>query len=187
MSDAALLGDSDEAAHVEGYGPIPAGIARQLVATAAGRDTQLAIRRLFTKPATGALVAMESVARAFPKALALLIRLRDQMCRTPYCDAPVRHVDHVAPHARGGSTNADNGQGLCEECNYAKQAPGWHSTTQPSPTGRHSVGLTTPTGHRHTSTAPRLSHPGSPLPHPRTDRPTPHSRIESRLNELIAA
>ncbi|PXW33437.1 UNVERIFIED_CONTAM: HNH endonuclease [Williamsia faeni] len=184
MSDTALLGNSDDAAHVDGYGPIPAGIARQLVATAAGRDTKLAIRRLFTKPATGALVAMESVARAFPKALALLIRLRDQMCRTPYCDAPVRHADHVTPHAQGGSTNADNGQGLCEECNYAKQAPGWHSATQPSPTGRHSVHLTTPTGHRHTSTAPPLSHPGSPLPH---HRPPLHSRIESRLNELMAA
>jgi HNH endonuclease len=132
MSDAALLGDSDEAALIEDHGPIPAGIARQLIATAAGRDERLAVRRLFTKPATGALVAMESAARAFPKALALLIRLRDQVCRTPFCDAPVRHVDHVKPHAEGGSTNADNGQGLCEQCNYAKQAPGWRSAIHPT-------------------------------------------------------
>ncbi|HEY9310753.1 MAG TPA: DUF222 domain-containing protein [Williamsia sp.] len=187
MSDAALLGDSDEAAFIEDHGPFPAGIARHLIATAAGRDTRLAVRRLFTKPATGALVAMESAARAFPKALALLIRLRDQVCRTPFCDAPVRHVDHVKPHAEGGSTNADNGQGLCEQCNYAKQAPGWRSAIHPSPAGRHSVGLTTPTGHQHISTAPRLPQPDTPLPQTSTAQRTTHSRIESQLSELMAA
>ena len=27
-------------------------------------------------------------------------------CRTPYCDAPIRHTDHATPHARGGPTTA---------------------------------------------------------------------------------
>ena len=185
ISDAALLGDADDTAHVDGYGPIPAGIARQLVVAADDRDTKLAIRRLYTKPATGALVAMESVARIFPKALALLIRLRDQICRTPYCDAPVRHIDHVVPHSNAGPTSSENGQGLCEDCNYAKQAPGWHFATHQSKTQRHAVTTTTPTGHRHTSLAPELPRPGAaPSAHPRSGF---HSRTELRVLELLAA
>ena len=56
-------------------------------------------------------------------------RLRDQRCRTPYCDAPIRHRDHAEPHNRGGPTSALNGLGSCERCNYAKEAPGWRVTT----------------------------------------------------------
>ena len=35
------------------------------------------------------------------------------------------------PHVRGGHTNAVNGLGECERCNYAKEASGWtgHNTT----------------------------------------------------------
>lgn len=181
LSDSALMGKTNGAAHVQDYGPIPAEIARQLIATAARRDTELALRRLYVRPATGALVAMESAARTFPKALALLIRLRDRTCRTPFCDAPIRHIDHVEPHARGGATTAENGQGLCESCNHAKQAPGWHSESQSSPGAGHTVSVTTPTGHRHTSMAPPAS-AGWP---PRS--PSSISRIETRLRELIAA
>jgi len=185
VSDATLLGEGDDAALVDGYGPIPAGLARQLVTAAADRDTKLAIRRLFATPATGALVAMESVARVFPKALALLIRLRDQICRTPYCDAPIRHIDHVVPHGKDGPTDSNNGQGLCEDCNYTKQAPGWRSATEESETQRHTVSVTTPTGHRHTSTAPALPHPAAALPSSRWTEPG--SRVESSLRELMAA
>ncbi|MDX6372235.1 MAG: hypothetical protein QOD98_1223, partial [Nocardioidaceae bacterium] len=48
-------------------------------------------------------------------------------------------------------TTADNGQGLCELCNYAKEADGWSARTVPGP--RHTVETTTPTGHTYTSTA----------------------------------
>ncbi|BBY74217.1 hypothetical protein MPRF_11160 [Mycolicibacterium parafortuitum] len=54
-----------------------------------------------------------------------LLRLRDQTCRTPYCNAPIRHHDHATPDRGGGKTSARNGLGLCEACNYAKEAPGW--------------------------------------------------------------
>ena len=57
--------------------------------------------------------------------------LRDRFCRTPWCDAPIWHRDHARAAASGGLTNGDNGQGLCEACNHAKQAPGWRS--RPSP------------------------------------------------------
>ncbi|MDQ4053379.1 MAG: HNH endonuclease, partial [Actinomycetota bacterium] len=89
--------------------------------------------------------------------LAELIRLRDQRCRTPWCDAPVRHTDHAEAVAEGGPTTKRNGQGLCEACNHAKQAPGW--TARPRPGPRHTIETITPTGHSYTSTAPPLTAP----------------------------
>ncbi|MBL7507872.1 HNH endonuclease, partial [Escherichia coli] len=79
------------------------------------------LRRLYAHPQAGALVSMESRARLFPRGLAAFIELRDQRCRTPYCDAPIRHRDHAHPWADGGPTSAHNGLGTCERCNYAKQ------------------------------------------------------------------
>ena len=79
----------------------------------------------------GNLVAMDARARLFPEGLARLLRVRDQgLCRTPWCDAPIAHLDHVVPAAAGGPTSASNGQGLCAGCNLTKEAPGWrHSVT----------------------------------------------------------
>ena len=69
------------------------------------------VRRLYVTPETGELVAMDSRARPFDGKLAEFLRLRDQRCRTPYCDAPIRHLDHAEDHAKGGPTGAVNGQG----------------------------------------------------------------------------
>ena len=107
------------------------------------------VRRLFTHPGTDELVAMESQARCFPTPLRGVLIARDQVCRTPWCDAPVRHADHAVPRESGGATDAHNGQGLCERCNYDKQAPGWSARPGPdSRAGRHRVETVTPTGHR---------------------------------------
>ena len=46
------------------------------------------------QPDTGQLVGMDAKSRRFPAGLRTLIRLRDHTCRTPWCDAPVRHIDH---------------------------------------------------------------------------------------------
>jgi hypothetical protein len=160
VSDQVLWGQSDDAGHVDGYGPVPADLARELAGT-----TGAWLRRLYATPETGRLVAMDSRARLMPDKLSQLIRLRDQRCRTPWCDAPIRPADHVESVTEGGETSEANGQGLCEACNYAKQAPGWRA--RPSPGPRHHVETTTPTGHHYTSTAPPLArsrfvetHPG---------------------------
>ena len=92
----------------------------------------------------------------FPKGLAEFIRWRDDTCRTPYCDAPIRHTDHVMPHVRGGVTSAVNGQGLCEACNYAKEAEGWQVSASVDDHGQHTTDFVTPTGARHQSKAPPL-------------------------------
>ncbi|WP_156618337.1 DUF222 domain-containing protein, partial [Mycobacterium sp. 852013-51886_SCH5428379] len=99
MSDQTLIAGSHQPAHVQGYGPVPAGTARTLIKNAAtDARSRATLRRLYARPSTGALVAMDSRARLFPKALARFIDLRDQTCRTPYCDAPIRHHDHARPH-----------------------------------------------------------------------------------------
>ncbi|WP_430227865.1 HNH endonuclease [Pseudarthrobacter oxydans] len=118
------------------------------------------LRRLYTAPSTGELVAMDSKARFFPPRLRRFLQVRDDTCRTPYCDAPIRHDDHIIPWHNDGPTTAGNGQGLCEACNHTKEAPGWSAKPVPGP--RHTVELRTPTGHTYRSTAPPL--PGTALP-----------------------
>ncbi|MGP5165230.1 DUF222 domain-containing protein [Arthrobacter rhombi] len=175
MTDRALFHGEGEPAFLPGYGVIPAQIARDLIRRAGGLRTagteatgtdgtetvdlpapeQLAwIRRLYTAPETGDLVAMDSRARIFPAGLARFIETRDQCCRSPWCDAPVRHHDHVLGWAAGGKTTANNSAGLCADCNYSKEASGW--TTETVPGDRHTTVITTPTGHHYRSQAPPL-------------------------------
>lgn len=155
LSDQTLLTGGEEPAQLDGYGPIPAVLARDLVlAAAADEKAGAAVRRLYAQPGTGKLVAMESKARAFPKGLARFIALRDQICRTPFCNARIRHTDHVTPHVKSGPTSAHNGDGLCEHCNYVKEEPGWQAAASYDRYGRHTIALTTPSGAVYTSTAP---------------------------------
>ena len=121
------------------------------------------VRRLYTAPTSGELVAMDSKARLFPPGLRRFIQLRDDTCRTPYCDAPIRHHDHVIPWHHNGPTTSTNGQGLCEACNHTKETPGWTARTITAPGQRHRVELQTPTGHTNRSTAPPLPGTTSPL------------------------
>ncbi len=157
MTDASLLGDGGdhEPATVRARGmapvPVPAGVARGLLARA-GAAGSAWIRRLYTAPDPSVLVAMDARARRFPPALARLVALGDQTCRTPWCDAPLVATDHVERHADGGATAAENGQGLCQRCNLAKEAPGWSARSAPDGTVR----TTTPTGHAYVSSRPPL-------------------------------
>ncbi len=142
--------------------------ALELVKAHTAADTEIAtLRKLYT--GHGVLTALESRARCFPTGLRRFRTLRDQTCRTPWCDAPIRHHDHVEAYEDGGPTSTDNGQGPCEACNHAKQAPGWHSTAQPQPepnrgagARRHSVETLSPTRHICMSTAPDLPKAASP-------------------------
>jgi hypothetical protein len=151
MTDRALLGDDRSAANVAGHGPIPGGLARRLVADAATAW----VRRLYTSPADGSLVSMDSRRRTFDGTLRQFLIIRDQTCRTPWCDAPIRHADHVRATSDSGTTSASNGQGLCEACNYTKALPGW--SARPVRAGpRHEVMATTPTGWTVRSRAPAM-------------------------------
>lgn len=161
MAETTLVGDDEEPGWLDGYGPIPAALACRLTGDAvADAEVKATLRRLYRHPTSGQLVAMESRARVFPKGLAAFIGLRDQTCRTPYCNAPIRHCDHAVPDRDGGPITALNGLGECEACNYTKEAPGWTVTTAESD-GEHRAEFTTPTGATYRSTAPPL--PGPPI------------------------
>jgi len=172
MTDRTLLAGDDEPAYLLGYGIVPAGWARDLLADT---DAEVFLRRLYTAPGTGRLLAADARARLVTGALRQVLIDRDQRCRTPWCDAPIRHHDHVVDHHDRGPTSASNGQGLCDACNHAKEATGWTSQTIEGPT--HTVETTTPTGHRYLSTAPLATRPRS--------QPLPATRLEAVLANLV--
>ncbi|WP_336245090.1 HNH endonuclease [Paeniglutamicibacter quisquiliarum] len=160
MTDRTLFQGGSEPAFLEGYGTVPSTWARIMVG---GRDpqdrerrrAQVSLKRLYTHPDTGALVGMDSRSRQFPKSLKDLIRIRDQYCRTPYCNAPIKNFDHVVQHSRGGPTSEANGAGRCASCNQTKEQDGWEEQVVDTG-GRHTILITTPAGAQYTSTAPPL-------------------------------
>ncbi|NHW46788.1 DUF222 domain-containing protein [Paenarthrobacter sp. MSM-2-10-13] len=186
MTDRTLFQGDSEPARLKGYGIVPAEWGRELLglgpagspsrrpgsgravaepqaragqAAQAPPDTEFAVwlRRLYTAPATGELLATDSKARLFTGRLRRFVETRDDTCRTPYCDAPIRHIDHVVPWRSGGTTNLANGAGLCEACNHTKENPGWTTTSLPGENHSvHTLEIRTPTGHTYQSKAPPL-------------------------------
>lgn len=158
LSDVSLLAGGHAPAEVsaEGMAPevVPAEVARVLVSRSLDSGLATRIRNLYLDPA-GCLVAMTSRRRFFGEGLADYLGQRDLgICRTPYCDAPIRHADHVVAHDGGGATTGTNGQGLCVACNHAKATVGWSQTVVDEPGMRHTVETITPSGHRYRSEAP---------------------------------
>ncbi len=166
-------------ATIRGYGAIPASLARTLATGGARRTgaqrrrSRAWLRRLFCRR-DGQLVAMDSRRRGFDDGIRELIAIRDHdTCRTPFCDAPLRHADHAVPRHDGGPTRVGNGQGLCEACNYRKEHPGWRTTViddGSKPWQPHRVRTVLPTGHAYDSTAPPIT--------PETSRVERHLRID---------
>jgi hypothetical protein len=164
MTDRTFFQGDSEPARLTGYGIVPAAWARKAIlgGDAETQELNVWVRRLYTAPTSGELVAMDSKARLFPPGLRRFIQVRDVTCRTPYCDAPIRHHDHIIPWHNNGPTNSTNGQGLCEACNHTKETPGWKARTVTAPRQRHTMELQTPTGHTYRASARRL--PGTALP-----------------------
>ncbi len=163
MTDRSLLAGDSEPAFIKGYGIVSAEYARWLMAgDRTGPDgeneAEAWVRRLYTAPVSGQLVAMESEARILPQKLKDLISIRDQFCRTPYCDAPIRHHDHVYQVARGGKTTEVNADGRCVRCNQTKETSGWEEFVILGP--RHTILIKTPSGQMYRAMAPPL--PGTP-------------------------
>ena len=154
VRDSVLLGDQDGTGWVEGHGSVPGDLIRQWIADNldAGSRSGSAGSTNSPPPATWSpWTPAPSCSRAgSPSSSASATASAAPSVATHL----IRHTDHVVPRARGGPTTADNGQGLCELCNYAKEADGWSARTIPGP--RHTVEITTPTGHTYSSTADPL-------------------------------
>ena len=132
-------GPSDDAAATGRAGPAdssgPGAAQSQPAATGSGTASDLAAqagllraarvwaRRLFTDPATGILNDLDPRRRLFTGNVRRLIIARDQYCRTPWCGAPIRDVDHKHRHRDGGRTTPEDGQGTCGRCNQTRERP----------------------------------------------------------------
>lgn len=158
MTDATLFGHDETPAWLIGHGPIPAPNAKHWLTNP---DVQVFLRRVFTRPETQQLVALESRARDFPAGLRRMIMLRDDVCRTPWCDAPIQHADHTEPVQEGGETTYENASGLCANCNQIKENNGWRHTAQ-----QDGLQVTTPTGHSYFAATPPVVNGKPPGSHP---------------------
>jgi hypothetical protein len=135
-----LLGWDNEPGYLDGAGPIPAQIAREL---AAGGT----LRRMLTEPVSGALLDLGRT--RYPPSLPLreFIQERDQTCRFPGCQrkAVACEIDHVIPWPVG-TTSVGNLASLCTFHHRLKTFGNWKlkldadgSCTWTSPTGRQWV------------------------------------------------
>jgi hypothetical protein len=187
MTDRALLGTGDpgrsvmEPARIPGHGSVPAPVARAWLRDglqlppAAGGDGGAArvwVRRLYTSADGRDLVGMDSRRRLFGGLLRRMLVLRDDVCTTAWCEAPIAHADHTTPAREGGATSYEEGSGRCARCNHAKEAPGWHARVILNGV-RRVVQVTTPLGHQYASQPPPLLGWGSVTSPTSTPAPTP--------------
>ena len=152
---ATLLGDNDQPGELDGYGPIPASMARRIAADPTGTW-----RRLITDPA-GRLLDYGTCTYRPPADLTRHVRARDQHCVIPGCGRRAIHceLDHATPFPAGG-TNAANLRPLCKRHHLMKHHSTWRIDQQPD----GSFEATTPTRHRWHYRPPPLPTPGTALP-----------------------
>ncbi|MBD8078167.1 HNH endonuclease signature motif containing protein [Cellulosimicrobium arenosum] len=115
-----LLG-GDDAAHLDGHGPIDPDTARRLTASAPS------LRRILTHPETGAVLSVGRESYAVPADLRAWLTVRDETCRFPGCTVPARRcdVDHTDSWADGGATGTDNLAHLCRKHHVLKHQTAW--------------------------------------------------------------
>ena len=215
ITDRALLGLGDptrsvfEPARVPGHGSVPAPVARARLRDA-DDVASVWVRRLYTTPGGRDLVAMDSRRRVFAGLLRRMLVLRDDVCSTPWCEAPIVHADHTTPVRRWGPHRLGQrrrqvrplqpGQGgprLGGAGDPPRTRPGSSAQAETGhvrPAGARSpprhrpreLEVITPTGHRYRSHAPPLTGWGwQPTRPPK--RPRTASRLERHLVDLLAA
>jgi hypothetical protein len=146
VSASTLLGLDECPGDLNGYGPIPASMARAL---AAGPDATW--RRIVTDPVTGVLTDVSRTAYRPGEVLGDLVRERDGTCTFPGCRVPARRcdLDHIDPFDAdvgvGGQTRADNLHPVCRGHHNAKTHGGWSTARCPDGT----VVWTSPIGREH--------------------------------------
>ncbi len=138
----ALMGLTDEPADLNGYGPIPASMARQLVA-----DGASSFHRVLTDPRDGAPLEIGRDSYRIPAAMRQWLRMRDGKCSFPGCNIQSldNDTDHILAWADGGTTGISNLGQVCRKHHRLKHTSVWTptgaTTDKPpgwtSPTGRH--------------------------------------------------
>jgi hypothetical protein len=159
-----LMGIDDQPGDLAGYGPIPAGLARDIAAGGTWK-------RLLTDPVSGMLLDYGRTTYRPPVGLADFVRARDHACVFPGCSRPADacDIDHRKPHPEG-PTSEDNLECLCKHHHRLKHEAGW---TVEYHNGVHV--WTTPDGHRYHRQPHPIAEPQPPPPAPAkpADEPPP--------------
>ncbi|MDQ0768395.1 hypothetical protein QF031_001144 [Pseudarthrobacter defluvii] len=141
----ALFGHTGEPAVLDGFGPIPASMARKLVA-----DGAQSFYRVLVDPRDGAPLEIGRKNYRLTEAIKRWIRMRDAKCTFPGCTnrTPDNDTDHLTAWQHGGTTNVNNLAQLCPKHHRLKH----HSQWTPDPaTENEPPGWTSPTGRHHKS------------------------------------
>jgi hypothetical protein len=117
-----LLGWDNHPGYLDGAGPIPAQIARELAAGGTWR-------RMLTDRTSGTLLDLGRTQYPPSGPLREVIQERDQTCRFPGCQrkATTCEIDHVIPWPEG-TTNRDNLASLCAYHHRLKTFGNWKLT-----------------------------------------------------------
>lgn len=137
-----LLGATEEPAMLDGYGPIPASMARDLVAN--GADS---FYRVLVDPRDGAPLEIGRANYRLTTAMRNWLRLRDGKCPFPGCSnhSLDNEADHILAWDKGGTTGVSNLGQPCPKHHRLRHTSAWQPTpatkNEPpgwiSPTGRH--------------------------------------------------
>lgn len=136
-----VLGHGDEPATLDGYGPIPLDVAKEL---AAGAPSWI---RVLTHPVTSTIVDVDRRAYKVPADIRRMLHTLHPTCVFPGCSRPADDCDY--DHRRrwkdGGGTSVVNGQPLDGRHHPIKDETLWRSERDPV-SGR--IAWTSPSGYR---------------------------------------
>jgi hypothetical protein len=113
-------GLADNPVDLDGYGPIPPGMARECFT-----DSQW--RAVVTDALTGLVASVSDTSYTPSPRTRRHIFAQDRGCLFPGCSAPVWYcdTDHSQPHDEGGCTDPDNCGLLCRRHHRLKTFTGW--------------------------------------------------------------
>jgi Domain of unknown function (DUF222) len=135
-----LIGLSEAPGELDGYGPLPASVARRIAADGVWR-------RILTDPVNGRVLDYGTTRYRPPQELVDYVIARDRTCRGIACSRPARscEIDHTIAYPDGPTADWNLGP-FCGRQHLFKTHGGWQ-VSQPSP--GYFV-WRTPTGHTYT-------------------------------------
>lgn len=130
---------------LDGFGPIPASMARDLVAN--GADS---FHRVLVDPRDGAPLEIGRTSYRITKAMRNWLRMRDGKCPFPGCSnhSLDNEADHLLAWHHGGTTGITNLGQPCPRHHTLKHASGWRPTPA---TKVEPPGWVSPSGRRYKS------------------------------------
>jgi hypothetical protein len=171
-----LMGATDEPAMLDGYGPIPASTARDLVA-----DGAQSFYLVLVDPRDGAPLEIGRTSYRLTKAMRNWLRMRDGKCPFPGCNnhSLDNEADHLLAWHKGGTTGISNLGQPCPKHHRLRHTSGWKPTAA---TQNEPPGWISPSGRRYTSEhqdwePPHWPDQPKPKRTPKPD-PEPHTNLQ---------